>query len=91
LAHPASLNRNIDAPVAGCPCSQVWRLYIASIGDELDPHMFVVAIETVGPDPLRALSAWEAQVEPIMRACCSLRLSSTTDTFANYGYWQQVS
>jgi len=66
--HPASLNRNIDAPVAGCPCSQVWRLYIASIGDELNAHMFVVAIETVGPDPLQALSAWEAQVEPIIES-----------------------
>jgi hypothetical protein len=65
---PANLNRNIDAPVAGCPCSQVWRLYVASIGSELDPHMFVVAIETVGPDPLEALSAWEAQVEPIIES-----------------------
>jgi hypothetical protein len=25
-----------------------------------------VAVETVGPDPLQALSAWEAQVEPII-------------------------
>ena len=30
--------------------------------------MFVVAIETVGPDPLQALSAWEAQVEPIIES-----------------------
>jgi hypothetical protein len=63
---PANLGRNIDAPVAGCPCGQVWRLYIASIGSASDPHKFVVAVETVGPDPLQALSAWEAQVEPIV-------------------------
>ncbi|MEO6350375.1 MAG: hypothetical protein ABIP53_06965 [Candidatus Limnocylindrales bacterium] len=62
----ASLGRNIDAPAAGCPCSQVWRLYVASIGSELDPHTFVVAVETVGSKPLQALSAWEAQVEPII-------------------------
>jgi hypothetical protein len=63
---PANLNRGIDAPVAGCPCSQAWRLYIASVGGELDPHMFVVAVEAVGPDPLAALSDWEAVVEPII-------------------------
>jgi hypothetical protein len=63
---PASLGRNIDAPAAGCPCSQGWRLYIASIGGELDPHMLVVAVETVGRDPLAALSDWESQVEPII-------------------------
>jgi hypothetical protein len=64
--HPANLGRNIDAPATGCPCSQVWRLYIASVGSEQDPHMLVVAVETVGPDPLAALSDWEAQVEPIV-------------------------
>ncbi len=64
--HPANLGRNIDAPVAGCPCSQVWRLYIASVGGDLDPHMLVVAVETVGPDPMAALSEWETQVEPII-------------------------
>ena len=32
----------------------------------MDPHMLVVAVETVGPDPLAALGAWEAQVEPII-------------------------
>ena len=62
----ANLGRNIAAPAPGCPCSQVWRLYVASIGRELHPHMFVVAIETVGPDPLESLSAWEAQVDPII-------------------------
>jgi hypothetical protein len=63
---PANLGLNIDAPAAGCPCSQVWRLYVAPIGDEADPHMLVAAVETVGPDPLAALSDWETQVEPII-------------------------
>ncbi|MEO6350088.1 MAG: hypothetical protein ABIP53_05505, partial [Candidatus Limnocylindrales bacterium] len=52
----------------GCPCSQVWRLYVASIGPELDPHMFVAAVEAVGPQPLKRLAAWEAQVEPIIES-----------------------
>jgi hypothetical protein len=63
---PANLGRNIDAPAAGCPCGQAWRLYVASIGGEPDSHMFVVAVETVGPNPLRALSEWEAEVDPII-------------------------
>ena len=63
---PINLGRNIDAPTAGCPCSHAWRMYIASIGRELHPHMFVVVEETVGPDPLKALSAWEPQAEPIV-------------------------
>jgi hypothetical protein len=41
-------------------------LVVAPIGDEGDPHMLVVAVETVGPDPLTALSDWETQVEPII-------------------------
>jgi len=65
---PANLGRNIDAPAAGCPCSQVWRLYVATIGTEADPHTLVLAVETVGPDPLNALAAWEAQVEPIIQS-----------------------
>ncbi len=65
---PANLGRNIEAPAAGCPCSQVWRLYVASIGRDLHPHMFVVAVETVGPGALQALSDWEAQVEPIINS-----------------------
>ena len=63
---PANLGRNIDAPAAGCPCSQAWRLYVVSVGRDDDPRMLVVAIEAVGPDPLQALSAWEAQVDPII-------------------------
>lgn len=63
---PATLGRNVAAPASGCPCSQAWRLYVASIGRELHPHMFVVAVETVGPDPLASLSSWEAQADPII-------------------------
>ena len=63
---PITLGRNIAAPVPGCPCSQAWRLYVASIGREPHAHMFVVAVEAVGPNPLQALSAWEAQVDPVI-------------------------
>lgn len=62
----ANLGRNIAGPVPDCPCSQAWRLYVASVGREPHPHMFVVAVEAVGPDPLQTLSAWEAQVDPII-------------------------
>ena len=63
---PFNLGRNIAAPVPGCPCSQAWRLYVASVGREPHPHMFVVAVEAVGPNPLQTLSAWEAKVDPII-------------------------
>jgi hypothetical protein len=49
-----------------CLCSQAVRLYVASIGGDLHPHTFVIALSTFGPDPLASLAAWEAQVEPII-------------------------
>ncbi len=63
----ATLGRNIaEVPTTGCPCSQAWRLYIASVGDTQDPRMLVIALETAGPHPLESLAAWEAQVEPLI-------------------------
>jgi hypothetical protein len=53
---------------SGCPpdCSQAIRLNIASIGGELHPHTFVLAVSTYGRDPLVSLAEWEAEVEPIV-------------------------
>jgi hypothetical protein len=57
----ASLTRGNDEGI-----SQALQLYIASIGRELHPHVFVMALSTYGVDPLQALAAWETQVEPIV-------------------------
>jgi hypothetical protein len=46
--------------------SQALRLYVASMGRDLYPHMLVIALSTFAADPLQGLAAWEAQVEPII-------------------------
>jgi hypothetical protein len=55
---------------SGCSpaCSQALRLYVGSMGRELHPHTFVVAVSTYGTDPLESLADWEAEVEPIIHS-----------------------
>ena len=60
------LLRDMRTQDPDCPCSQAVRLYVASIGRDLHPHTFVIAMSTFGPDPLASLAAWEAEVEPII-------------------------
>jgi hypothetical protein len=65
-AAPFELLRNMPVDDPDCLCSQAVRLYIASVGSDLDPHTLVIALSTSGADALQALSAWEVQIEPII-------------------------
>jgi hypothetical protein len=65
-AKPFELLRNMPVDDPDCLCSQAMRLYVATVGSDLDPHMLAIALSTSGADAVQALSEWEAQVEPII-------------------------
>ena len=53
---------------SGCPCTVAIRLYLASIGDPSNPHLFVVALQTYGPNDTReaSLAELEAAAQPVL-------------------------
>lgn len=66
--HAFSIGRDQMDEAFACPCTNLVRLYFASIGYPSHPHLFVVALQAFGPNADReaGMASLQALAQPIL-------------------------